>query len=163
VAPVGPVAVYEPGVAAVPPDDPARLGDAVARMMAAAAAGRRAEAVRIFLADSGLFGDDEVAAFAASDAYAKMAADVPAWCLEMSEFAKATEEAVLAQLAVPVLLLRGSRTTPWFVDSIGYMQRNLADARVVEVEGAGHLGPTLVPGGVAGHLRRFFAAVHGGG
>jgi pimeloyl-ACP methyl ester carboxylesterase len=154
------VAVYEPGVAAVAPDDPARLADAVSRMMVAAAAGRRAEAVRIFFEDSGLFGIDEVAAFAASDAYGKMAENVPAWCLEMSEYAKATEASVLARVAVPVLLLRGSRTAPWFVDSIRSMQGSLADARVVEVEGAGHLGPALVPEGVAAHLARFFAAVH---
>jgi hypothetical protein len=49
-----------------------------------------------------------------------------------------------------------------FEDSVRYMERNLANSRVSEVEGAGHMGPALVPEGIAVELTRFFAAVHAG-
>jgi pimeloyl-ACP methyl ester carboxylesterase len=104
------VAVYEPGVAAVFKDDPTRLQVAVTRMVATVDAGRPAEAVRIFFEESGLFNDDELDALSAVGTYEMMAPNAPAWCKEMPEYAKATEESVLANVAVPVLLLRGSRT-----------------------------------------------------
>ena len=86
-----------------------------------------------------------------------MAPNVPAWCQEMPEYAGATEPSVLAQVRVPVLLLQGTRTPSWFVDSVRYMERHLADVRVAAVEGGGHMGPVLVPEIVAGELIRFFS------
>jgi pimeloyl-ACP methyl ester carboxylesterase len=72
----------------------------------------------------------------------------------------ATEVSVLSQVLVSVLLLRGSRTAPWFVASVRYMKRNLANARVVEVPDAGHMGPLLKPETVAAELTRFFTEVN---
>jgi pimeloyl-ACP methyl ester carboxylesterase len=77
----------------------------------------------------------------------------------MPEYAGATTESVLSQVTVPVLLLRGSRTAPWFVASVNYMERLLANSQVAEIDGAGHMGPVLAPEGVARALTRFFAAV----
>ena len=54
-AAISAVAVYEPGVSAVPVGDAARLQDAVMRMMTVADEGRHADAVRIFIEESGLF------------------------------------------------------------------------------------------------------------
>jgi pimeloyl-ACP methyl ester carboxylesterase len=158
------VALYEPAVAAVLSGDPARLQEeeAIVRMMAAADADRYAEAAQIFYEESGLFNDDELAAMAATKTHELMAPNVPAWCEEMPEYAGATVESVLAKVTVPVLLLKGSRTAPWFAASVRYMKRNLANTRVVEVAGAGHLGPAFVPEGVASELVQFFSLVHPG-
>jgi pimeloyl-ACP methyl ester carboxylesterase len=154
------VAVYEPSVNAAFNGDPTRLQNAVARMLEVADEGRHAEAVRIFFEECGLFNDDEVATLAATNTYNLMASNVPAWCMEMPEYDRWTAESVLAHVTVPVLLLRGSRTAPWWVDSVEYMERNLADSRVAEVAGAGHMGPALVPEDVAREITRFFSQVH---
>jgi pimeloyl-ACP methyl ester carboxylesterase len=151
------VAVYEPAVSAVPGEDPARVQDAVIRMMTAADEGQHVDAVRIFFEESGLFNEDETAALSATGTYELMAPNVPAWCGEMAEYAGATEASVLERVSVPVLLLRGTRTPSWFVDSVRYVERHLADVRVAEVPGGGHMGPLLVPEGVADELIRFFS------
>lgn len=161
-AAISAVAVYEPGVAAVFRGDAIGMQDAIKRMIATAEEGRHADAARIFFENSGLFNGDEVAALAATRTYELMAPNVPAWCKEMPEYDAATTESVLARVGVPVLLLQGSRTAPWFAESVRYMERNLADARVAVVEGAGHMGPALAPEGVASELIRFFSLVQGG-
>jgi pimeloyl-ACP methyl ester carboxylesterase len=153
------VAAYEPAVASVFPGDERRLNDAVTEMMEKASDGACADAARVFCEDSGLFSDDEVAELAAAGTYEMMAPNVPSWCQEMPEYAAATKESVLAQVAVPVLLLHGSRTAPWFTESIRYMERNLNDTRVVVIAGAGHMGPVLAAPGVAKELVRFFSQV----
>jgi pimeloyl-ACP methyl ester carboxylesterase len=153
------VAVYEPAVASVFSGDPAGFQDTVSKMTAAAAERRFAAAARIFFEESGLFNHDEVAALAAAGTYDLIAPNVAAWCREMPEYAGATTESVLSQVTVPVLLLRGSRTAPWFVASVNYMERLLANSQVAEIDGAGHMGPVLAPEGVARALTRFFAAV----
>lgn len=91
--------------------------------------------------------------------YELMASNVPVWCKEMPEYNKWTAESVLAQVNVPVLLLKGSRTARWWADSVAYMEGNLADSRVVEVAGAGHMGPALAPEGIAQEIVRFFSLV----
>jgi pimeloyl-ACP methyl ester carboxylesterase len=153
------VAVYEPGVAGVLEEGQTGLQNAVIKMMDAATEGQYAKVARIFFEESRLFNDDEIAALAKTGTYEKVAPNVFAWCNEMQEYAGATEVSVLSQVLVPVLLLRGSRTAPWFVASVRYMMRNLANARVVEIPDAGHMGPLLKPENVASELTRFFTEV----
>lgn len=155
------LAVYEPGVGAVLEEGQTNLQDAVARMMGAAAEGQHAQAARIFFEESGLFNDGEVSALEAAGTFELMAPNVPAWCMEMPEYAGATEASLLAQVRAPVLLLQGTQTAPWFVDSVRYMTRNLADAQVVEIPGAGHMGPALAPKEVAEALTHFFTTTTG--
>lgn len=154
------IAVYEPGVASVLRNGTTHLESAVGKMMVTAEDGRHTEAARIFFEESGLFNGDELAAMAANGMYETTAPNVPSWCKELPEYAAATSESILADITVPVLLLRGSRTNHWFEESIQYIARNLADSRVAEVAGAGHMGPALVPEGVAVELDRFFSQVH---
>lgn len=155
------VAVYEPAVSAVLEEAQTSLQDTVVRMMGVAAKGHYSEAARIFFEQSGLFNDDEVEALRATGTYEMMAPNVPAWCKEMPEYAGATEVSLLSRVQVPVLLLQGAQTAPWFAASIRYMKRNLADAYVVEVPGAGHMGPLLAPKEVSDELTRFFTWKYG--
>jgi pimeloyl-ACP methyl ester carboxylesterase len=156
-APISAMAVYEPAVSAVPGENPDRVQDAFVRMMTAADEGQYKEAVRIFFEESGLFNEDETAALSAKGMYELMALNVPAWCSEMSEYAGATEASVLERVEVPVLLLQGTRSPSWFVDSVRYVERYLADVRVAEVPGGGHMGTILVPEIVADALIQFFS------
>jgi pimeloyl-ACP methyl ester carboxylesterase len=154
------VAVYEPAVGAALEETQTSLEDTVVRMMEMAATGQYAESARIFVEESGLFNADEVAALESTGTYEMMAPNVPAWCREMPEYAGATEAAVLSQVQVPVLLLQGSQTDPWFAASIQYMKRNIANAYVVEIPGAGHMGPLLAPKEVSDELIRFFTLAY---
>jgi pimeloyl-ACP methyl ester carboxylesterase len=68
-----------------------------------------------------------------------------------------TDPAVLSKIAVPVLLMVGTRTKRWFVDSARHLARHVGDARIREIAGAGHYGPRTFPEAVAGELVHFFA------
>jgi pimeloyl-ACP methyl ester carboxylesterase len=157
-AAISAVAAYEPAVPAVASQDAARQQDAIERMISAADEGRLSDSVRIFFEESGLFNEEEVAALRESGAFEAMAANVPAWCQEMPEYSRAVDASVLEQITVPVLLLQGTRTAPWFRDSVRYVAEKLTDATVVTIPGAGHMGPRLAPEPVAGEIARFFEA-----
>jgi pimeloyl-ACP methyl ester carboxylesterase len=159
-AAIAAVAVYEPAVPALASQSAAREAEAIERMMAAASDNRLSEAARLFIEESGLFNDGEVAALAAANAYAVMAPNVPAWCQEMPEYGGAVTPPVLAQVNVPVLLLQGADTAPWFRESVHYVAEKLPDATVVTIPGAGHLGPRLAPEPVARALIPFFTSVN---
>jgi pimeloyl-ACP methyl ester carboxylesterase len=152
------VAAYEPAVPAIENQNAARQRDAIERMMGAAGENRLGEAVRVFFEESGLFNDEEVVGLRASGAFDAMAANVPAWSQEMPEYAGAVEASVLDRVTVPVLLLQGTNTASWFKDSVRYVARKLPDATVVEIPGAGHMGPRLAPEPLADELIRFFEA-----
>lgn len=148
------VAAYEPPVSvALTPDNAPAEPSAVA---AAVSQGRYAEAAQLFLAHSGLFNEDEVAAVVSSGALD--AANLPLQMQELAEYEKALEESVLARIRVPVMLLRGACTAAWFRDSVDWVADHLKAAEVVQIPDAGHMGPTLAARPVAHHLRRFLAA-----
>ncbi|WP_409332412.1 alpha/beta fold hydrolase [Trujillonella humicola] len=147
------VAVHEPAVPALDHDGE---DAAIERMMAAAAAGRHAEAAGIFFAESGLFTDGEVDALASSGAYDVVAPNVPVWCAEMAEYAGAVDPAVLEEVRFPVLLLRGTDTAAWFAESVAFVADRLAGSRVRDIAGGGHMAPLLRPAEVARELTDFF-------
>lgn len=159
-ATIAAVAVYEPAVPSIASQHAAREEDAIERMMAAAGEDRLSEAARIFFEGSGLFSDGEVAALAASNGFEMMAPNVPSWCQEMPEYGSAVDPSVLERVGVPVLLLQGADTAPWFRESVRYVAEKLPDATVVTVPGAGHLGPRLAPEPVARTLIPFFTIVN---
>jgi pimeloyl-ACP methyl ester carboxylesterase len=68
-----------------------------------------------------------------------------------------TDPAVLSKIAAPVLLMVGTRTKPWFVDSARHLARHVGDARIREIAGAGHFGPRTAPEAIADEIVHFFA------
>jgi pimeloyl-ACP methyl ester carboxylesterase len=70
-------------------------------------------------------------------------------------FPRLSDAAILERIAMPVLLLQGARSHPFYAGVIGYLAERLGDASVREVPGAGHLGPVLAPEPVASELVRF--------
>jgi pimeloyl-ACP methyl ester carboxylesterase len=154
------VAVHEPAVPALLGDDDPRPQQAIERVIGLAGEGRHAHAVRAFFEESGLFLDDEVALLAATESYALMAPNVPAWAQEMAEYGGAVEPTVLSRVTVPALLSRGSRTPDWFRVSVDHVAERLADVRVREIAGAGHMGPLVAPEPLATELVRFVTTEH---
>lgn len=57
---------------------------------------------------------------------------------------------------MPVLLLEGSRSSDHYRDAVRSLCETLDDARVVEIDGAGHMGPVTHSQAVAEELVSFF-------
>jgi pimeloyl-ACP methyl ester carboxylesterase len=155
------LAVYEPWLPELRDDDvAARNAHGAARISHLAAEGQLAEAAQVFFEDLALANQQEVAVleqFAVADL---MSPTVPVAVQELSAFLtlKATDQSLLDRITVPVLLLHGSRSHPFFTRVVHHLDEQLADARSREIAGAGHLGPQLTPDLVAKELTRWFAA-----
>ncbi|MQA13760.1 MAG: alpha/beta fold hydrolase [Pseudonocardiaceae bacterium] len=137
--------------------------EAVGRMAAAAEQGRAAEAAGTFLAL--IANDEEVAALSADpEGLEAVAQYVPVDLEELREAFEfdgpsPTDPSVLQQIAVPTLLLHGSRTAlSWFTDSTRHAAEHVPDATVREITDIGHLGHLVHPDRVAGELIAFLAA-----
>jgi pimeloyl-ACP methyl ester carboxylesterase len=165
-ASVAAVAAYEPVVpAVVNEEDVARVQAAMGRFVEIAGQGRNAEAARILFDASPIATDDEVVAMAALGHFDAMARYVPYCLQEMGQAAEAeqpdfSDPSVLGRITAPVLVLHGTRTGAWAIDTVRYLVGHLPDAEVREVPGAAHFAPLLAPETVAAELIRFFATVH---
>ena len=159
------VAVYEPTVIPVMPDDErASLGAMVEQMGVAAGEGRLVHAARAFHAWLG--SDDEIAALGA-DYFERGAAVVPATLRSIQQGMsyqgpQSTDPEVLANVTAPVLLLRGQQTLrgTFYADSEQYVAQHVADPRVREpLPGLGHWAPLLAPELIAKELTSFLHSV----
>lgn len=142
-------------------DDVARIEEMYTRLGQAAAEGRLADAARELIDLVG--NDDEVARLSATDYFEAAGQNVPVHLQELEQAIQSddpgpTDPSVLARITVPVLLLHGSRTAmdDWFTDSMRYVADHVADQHVLEITGAGHLGPYCEPDAVADELVQFF-------
>lgn len=160
------VVAYEPVVFEVMNEDVGtRFWDAIGRMAEVAREGRAAEAAGTFL--ELVANDEEVAALSGDpQGLEEVAQYLP---IDLVEFREAidfdgsspTDPSVLERIAVPVLLLHGSRSAlSWFIDSIRYAAHHVPDATVREIAGIGHLGHIVQPRRVAGELMAFLEAAH---
>ena len=162
---VAAVALYEPAVFSVlRGEDRARMSAAFAQGDAAAADGRFVDASRANHA--GVLTDDEMAALE-SDYFERCADIVPA-ALKMGEQGgsydgpQSTDPEMLAEVRVPVLLLRGQETLldTFFADSEQYIAEHVVAPHVREpLPGVGHFAPLVAPEPVAKQLISFFDSV----
>jgi pimeloyl-ACP methyl ester carboxylesterase len=156
------VAAYEPPVFEVIGEETlAEFRDTIARMDEQASDGRLADAARTFI--ELVTNDGELAAVEDMHFIEDLAPNVPVQLREFSYFPgpgpSPTAPPALAQVEVPVLLLRGTRSSPgaWFEEGVRHVSEHVRDARIREIPGAGHLGPILQPEPVAAEVKRFFA------
>ncbi len=160
------VVAYEPVVFEVMSEDTrTRFRDAVERMAEAAREGKADEAAETFL--KLVANDEEVAALSEDpQGLEEVAQYLP---IDLAEFREAidfdgfspTDPSVLERIAVPVLLLHGSRSAlSWFTDSTRYAAHRAPDATVREIAGIGHLGHIVQPQRVAGELVAFLEAAY---
>lgn len=123
--------------------------------------GQLETAARAFLGRSGFCNDREMAALDEADAFEEIGQHMPLLLRVMeqapeSEAPSPNDPDELARVAVPVLLARGSDTTPGHARSITRLAEELPRGEVREIPGAGHLAPAVEPEPVAQEFIRFF-------
>jgi pimeloyl-ACP methyl ester carboxylesterase len=161
---VSAVAAYEPGADEVMSKElGARLAEVLAHVGDLVAEGRLVQAARTFIDGSNIIYTDEELAGGTPWAFWEAAApNIPIFLQEEQQAAASgqpgpTDPSVLSRITVPVLLLHGSESRPWFADSIRHIAGHVAEPRIRLIAGAGHFGPHTEPEAVASELIRFFA------
>jgi pimeloyl-ACP methyl ester carboxylesterase len=69
----------------------------------------------------------------------------------------ADDPAVFGSISIPVLVLHGARTKPFWIRGARHVSEHVADARIQEIPGAGHLAPLTHPEVIADDLLEFFS------
>jgi pimeloyl-ACP methyl ester carboxylesterase len=147
------IAVYEP---ALPVTRPVISDHDYERFVAAVDAGRVAEAALISL-DAVVEPNDQERALVESIA-GLTGPVLPSGVKELPELNRPADLPALARIRVPLALFQGSRTGDHFRQADRLVQEHVPHSRVIEVEGAGHLGPMTHPNAVADELVNFFLA-----
>ncbi len=125
--------------------------------------GRLVDAARTWQAASGIISDEQFAAIP-DEVFDAIA---PAMPIHHEEFRQAgqapgptpTEPSELAALTVPVLLLHGAASVPFFVNGVDHVAGHVADATVRSIPSVGHGGWVFAPDVVAEELTHFFTGV----
>ena len=147
------IALYEP---AMPVSRPVISDEAYAEYCAAIAEGRDADALWIGVDDIIEPTDEERAFFSMPGVVELCAPLLPAGVRELPELNRPIEAASLQRLTMPVLLLEGTRSGDHFKATLRRLSEALNHAHVIDVMGAGHLGPITHPEAVAQELISFF-------
>jgi pimeloyl-ACP methyl ester carboxylesterase len=149
------LALYEPPFPAL---EPPTRDEQYARLEAAIAAGRPADAVHVLTGEIIGLGADEQALFSAPGVAERAQATLPVAVQELPEVNRPFEDAVLEKLTMPVLVLQGERSRIEFKHAARRLSKRLADARLAEIAGAGHVGPLTTAEPVANTLVAFFSS-----
>jgi pimeloyl-ACP methyl ester carboxylesterase len=161
------VAVYEPGAGEVMDAETGkRMGQVFGEVDRLVGEDRLAEAARTFADGAVIYSEEERAAGAPREFWEGAAERLPLFFLEKRQASTsggpgATSPETLGAIPVPVLLLRGDRTSRWFSDSVRHVAEHLPDATAREIPGAAHFGPLTHPEDVAREMSQFFAGVRG--
>ena len=134
--------------------------DAVGRLVDE---GRLVDATRTWHQASGIVSEEQLAA--TPDEFFEAVA--PAMAIQVEEFRQAgespgptpTDPSELATLSVPVLLLHGAESVPFFVNGVDHVAGHVAETTVRSIPGVGHGGWVFAPEAVAAELADFFTTV----
>lgn len=162
---VAALVLYEPTLLDLrPPEIEARHEAGVERMLAAATEGRLVDAARGFFDDLALADEDEMAALEAAGTIENSAPNIPILMQEAlgGAVGKLSDPAIVEQVPVPVLLLRGTESPPFYAGVVDWLVERLPDSQVSELEGVGHFAPALQPELVATEMLQFLAEVGDG-
>jgi pimeloyl-ACP methyl ester carboxylesterase len=167
-AAVSAVAIYELGAGeAMSEASGKRMGEVFAGVAELVAEGRLDDAARAFI-ESGdvIYSEEDLASGAPAEFWEAAAARLPLFLQESGQAAGSgqpgpTSPSELGKLTMPVLLLHGDRTSPWFNDSVQHVARHVPEATVRQITGAAHFGPWTEPRAVADEMIRFFTEVPG--
>lgn len=152
---VGALALYEPTLMELADEEgSAHFSRALARVRQAVDDGRPGEGAQIFLEDLALANADELAVLAEEDAAQGMAPLVPVVLREVARSGppRLTDVRMVEHVTMPVLLLHGSRTHPFYTGVVAHLSGRLSQCQVRTLPGLGHLGPEIQPGPVAAEL-----------
>lgn len=161
---VSALVAYEPAVVEVISEEEfTEFIDTVTRVGELAAEDRPNDAARSFLewacTEEELNEMDEALL---SDFIEGCAANVPVLLQEVEDLnerdgTSPTEAAELTTIAVPVLLLHGDRSDPWFSNGIHHLAEHIPASQVREIDSTGHTGPIHSPKAVTGEVKQFLA------
>jgi len=149
------LALYEPPFPAL---EPRTSDEQYARLEAAIAAARPADAVQVLTGEIIGLEADEQALFSAPGVAERAQAALPVAVQELPEVNRPFEDALLARLSMPVLVLHGERSRIEFKNAARHLGERLADARLAQIAGAGHVGPLTAAEPVAHELVGFFSS-----
>jgi pimeloyl-ACP methyl ester carboxylesterase len=148
------LAVYEGPMGGVLADE-----DWTARFEANLAAGDPDQALRDFMSDVGGYTDDEIEAMQGTPVWAARIAASPTVPRELhAERALATAEIGLERLAIPTLVLVGSRSPDWARRSTATYAATIPNAELHTLDGQGHGAAAGAPELLASELRAFLTA-----
>ena len=159
------VALYEPTMGSVMDDGERQaFGGAVTRMAELASDGELAEAVRA--AASFPFNEDEIAVaedagyFEASGRYVPNLLSV---FQQLREHQGPTvdDPSVLGAISIPVLVLHGTDTKPFWVHSARHVAEHVPNSTVKQIPDSGHAAPLTHPAALAEELASFFSSPYG--
>ncbi|HEX6195487.1 MAG TPA: alpha/beta fold hydrolase [Jiangellaceae bacterium] len=159
------VAPFEPGMVNSLADEQEQtvMGNAVARMGELAAEGDLTAAARAFASwpfhDEEIAVADDVGYFKAAGRYVPNLLNLLQQWMADEKGPAAEDPAVLGAISVPVLVLHGSGTKPFFAASARHVAAHVPDARVQEISGTGHAAPLTHPEALADALIEFFVSV----
>jgi pimeloyl-ACP methyl ester carboxylesterase len=131
--------------------------ETTARMGTELEQGRPAEAAQVFM--ELVCNDEEVETSIAKGRLEVAAPNVPADLRVFENLdptgPSLTDPALLATITVPILVLQGDRTKPWFERGNQHVAEHASNVETRIIPGAGHGGPGLAPEAVAAELVRF--------
>jgi pimeloyl-ACP methyl ester carboxylesterase len=158
---VNALALIEPTMGNVMDEqDRVAFGGAVARMRELAGEGRLADALRAAAGfpfnDEGIARADDVGYFEAAGRYVPNLLDAFRQLRE-HEGPTADDPAVLGAISIPVLVVHGAGTKPFWVRSARHVAEHVGDARIQAIPGAGHAAPLTHPAALADALAEFFS------
>ena len=107
--------------------------------------GTLAEAVQIITGEIIGLTAEEQALFSAPGVAERAQAALPVVVQEAPELNRPFEDALLEKLSMPVLVLHGERSRIEFKHAARDLSERLADGRLTEIAGAGHVGPLMAP------------------
>jgi pimeloyl-ACP methyl ester carboxylesterase len=154
---VGALALYEPAIFdGSSQAEAAQLGESLTAIRRAVQEGSWARAAEIFFRDLALANEEEQEVLEATGTYELMAYNIPGLLQEIdtSGLPGLSAADVPERIGVPVLVLCGTRTAPFYEGVARSLVERLPDGHLVPVDGAGHLGPQQhAPSVAAGFLR----------
>ncbi len=149
------LALYEPPFPAL---DPPMSDEQYARVRAAVTEGRLADAVQIVTGEIIGLSTEAQALFSAPGVAERAQAAIPVVVQEAPEMNRPFEEALLATLSMPVLVLHGERSRIEFKNAAHDLAGRLDSARITEIAGADHVAPLTAPEPLANELVEFFGS-----
>lgn len=158
---VGALALYEPTLMELADEElSAHFSNAFARVRRAVDEGRPADGAWIFIEELAMANDNELALLSEVDAAQGMAPLVPVVLEEEAQSGppRLSDLSLLERVTMPVLLLHGSHTHPFYTGVVEYLADRLSDCRVREIPDVGHLGPEIEPEPVSAELVRLLEA-----
>jgi pimeloyl-ACP methyl ester carboxylesterase len=156
---VAAVATYEPTLFEFASQELATsVGEAAERMAGLVEQGRMLDAIMVFLREIAPATEKELETLAATGAFELLATYLPMLLQEVAQsgLPGMSEPGILTKIDVPVLVLYGAHTHPFWGGVAHALQHRLERPHLREVPGVAHFAPLVAPGPLADEFTRFF-------